>query len=30
VIGSGAFVLVLAIAGLFFFRRTERTIVDLF
>jgi homopolymeric O-antigen transport system permease protein len=28
-IGSGAFVLVLLVAGLFFFRRTERTIVDM-
>jgi homopolymeric O-antigen transport system permease protein len=30
VVGSGLFVVVLAIAGLFFFRRTERTIVDMF
>lgn len=30
VLGSGAFVVVLTVAGLFFFRRTERTIVDMF
>ncbi len=30
VLGSGAFVIALTVAGLFFFRRTERTIVDMF
>ncbi len=29
VVGSGAFAIALVIAGLFFFRRTERTIVDM-
>jgi lipopolysaccharide transport system permease protein len=29
VIGSGAFALAMSVAGLFFFRRTERTIVDM-